>query len=1504
MIAAATAQAEPKELRVSYRLDSAPIQFRNERGEADGIIIDFWKLWSQKSGVPVSFIGAYNREAQQLVIDGDADINAGLFENRKRAAVFDFSATILSSPYYLYVNPNLDRGLRIQDAAQLKSFRVAVTRGSFHENYMRKHYPGIRLILYDGYESLFSVAGEDKYDAFIAQPMYLAYHSQRYPHAEGFIQTEPALYTHGYKAAVSKQRNQLLQLINRYMARISSDEKAAIAGKWLGISWNIAGTESPSQLTLSQQEKQWLAQHRQIRIGIDPDWPPIEFLDARQQYSGIASDYVHLLERKLGVSMNYDAELNWKQVVEQLKNGNIDVLPAVSRTPEREKYLEFTRPYLRFPYVIFTRTDAELVTGIEELIGKTVVVEQSYANHDLLRENHPSLNLMLVDTTEQALRAVSLGQADAYVGNLAAASHILLETGIANLKVAAPTPYSNDLAFGVRKDMPELLNILQKALDTVSVKQANEFKRRWFSVRFEHNADYALLMKVVAGGVSIIALAALWLLMISRQKEALRIKEERFRLVMSAAQEGLWDWNMETGQVYFNPGIYNILGYEPGDIEKNFTGLVKLLPEDRRQQTVEHFRKLISHCETPFEYEFQIRRNDGQAICVLARGTLEIDRYGKPVRSLGSLSDVTEKRAALMRLAQSEQQLKTIIDAIPLAIIICEDDGTIVYANRETEKEASAGQSAVGLNMMSFYDDPEDREKLYREYTRNGRVDAMPMRYRTPSGKLIEGIISLLPVYFDDGVKNLGVLVDLTDRIRMERELIAAKTQAESANQIKSSFLANMSHEIRTPMNAIIGLGHLLMKTDLNPRQIDYIEKINTSAHSLLGIINDVLDFSKIEAGKLEIEKTEFALDDIMANLSSMIAMRAEEKGLEIAYAIDPAIPMRLLGDPLRLGQVLINLTQNAIKFTDKGAIQVNVQLLEFSARQVRLGFSVTDTGIGIDDQQLHHLFNAFSQADESHTRRYGGTGLGLAICKQLVDLMGGSINVKSQLGKGSTFSFQLPFDIANRAATSRHPIANFKGKRALVVDDNSTARQILGTMLRSLSFDVDQAASGAEALEKLARAGDTQQPGYDLLLVDWKMPGMNGTQTVQHIRQQIPDRQRPVIIMVTSYGREEVMHQADLAGLDGFLIKPINSSILYNCIVENMLGAGQSQPESVQSSNGGRLSGRILLVEDNAINQQVAQGILEHFGLRVTVAGDGLEAMEILKRGAFDLVLADIQMPRMDGYELARAIREQERQTHLPIVAMTAHAMEGDREKCLQAGMDDHLPKPIDPDQLYATLDRWLNRSDSGDTRMLADFEFPDYVDGVNLEQGLRRIGGNRQLLMKLLREFVADYQQAEQTIDEAIDALDFPLASRWLHTIQGIAGNIGAGRLQEMAEQLSQSLKTEDAAAIAAIQGDFAGAFREVMQSIRQCIDQCDSDLRPRKGDQDKTLDAAYLEEVGALVKQGNPEAGTLLERINLDLVDADMAALINQALDDVHNYDFANAESVLSRIQAQVN
>jgi PAS domain S-box-containing protein len=832
----------------------------------------------------------------------------------------------------------------------------------------------------------------------------------------------------------------------------------------------------------------------------------------------------------------------------------------------------------------------------------------------------------------------------------------------------------------------------------------------------------------------------------------------------------------------------------------------------------------------------------------------------------------------------SEQLFRSIFENAQLGIGLFKIDSQEHVSNRALQE--MLGYRGEELSRLRQWDEivpPDERISYAQRYAEliHGKrdTDEYEQHFIRRDGRIVVAN-SRFKLLRDAGGKPqylVALTEDITDRKQAEADLVAAKEEAVAATQAKSDFLANMSHEIRTPMNAILGMTHLALKTELTPKQCDYLTKTKGAAQALLGIINDILDFSKIEAGKLDVEAIEFRLDQVLDNLSSVVSQKAQDKNLEFLISAPHDIPTNLIGDPLRLGQILINLVNNAVKFTDRGEVVVSVVVEEKVSDRVKLKVSVRDSGIGMTGEQTARMFQPFSQADTSTSRKYGGTGLGLSISKRLVELMGGEIWVESHYGTGSTFLFTAWFGIGSQEPESKRSIPDLAGIRALVIDDNTHAREILTAALRVFALRVDSVSSGQDAVREIA-AADSQDP-YRLVLMDWHMPGMDGLEASDIIKRNDRLQHVPKIVMVTAFGREDIRTKAEEIGIDGYLLKPVNSSLLYDTLVD-LFGIAELEGHRsrVKKKDGhvpDALGIRILLVEDNEMNQQVATELLQSAGAVVTVANHGGEAVEILTAGdqapPFDVVFMDLQMPEMDGHTATRLIRAQPRLQSLPIIAMTAHALIEEHQRCLDAGMNDHVSKPIDPEALFSKLLRWAKprREQAVElqarTAMPADEVILPEIAGIIQADGLKRVVGNKRLYRDLLAQFAAKQDDAAVRISVALESRDLKLAERIAHTVKGVAGNMGIAQVFAAAEKLERAIRGTGVVEPALLE-EFSLVLSRQVQAIRHAL---------RAVTLDQPAEEAKVEEFDALAASAAiAHLRTLLESSDGDAADAFLA------------------------------
>jgi two-component system, sensor histidine kinase and response regulator len=911
----------------------------------------------------------------------------------------------------------------------------------------------------------------------------------------------------------------------------------------------------------------------------------------------------------------------------------------------------------------------------------------------------------------------------------------------------------------------------------------------------------------------------------SKRAEAeLRESRAHLQLALQASNIGPWDWDLINNQVRFSREWKQQLGYAENEITSDLSEFSSRLHPEDAERIAAMLELCMADPSKEYDVEFRMRHKDGTYRWIHTRGSLHYDTAGRPVRMLGCHLDITDRRLAQEELREAKvaatlregaERYNFLADTVPQIIWTARPDGGLDYYNK-------AWFDYTGLTLEETKDwgwgvvlHPDDLQHAIDRWTRsfttgeNYEVEyrfkrasdgayrwhlgrALPMRDEL--GEIVQWVGTCTDI--DDARCSKEMLQTANDELGLrvlERtsELHAAKEAAETANRAKSEFLANMSHEIRTPMNGIIGMTDLALETELNRDQREYLGMVKSSAHSLLGLINDILDFSKIEAGKLELESIEFSLRDCVGGMLKPLGIRADQKGLELVADIHSGVPDQLIGDSMRLRQILINLTDNAIKFTERGEIVISVSSQSITDDESELHFSVSDTGIGIPQEKQKAIFEAFAQADGSTTRTYGGTGLGLSIASQLIQKMGGRIWIESNVGEGTTFHFTARLGVRAALSPASHAEPqDLQGLRALVVDDNAVNRRMLSAMLLNWRMKPTVVASGAGALKEMTRAANANA-AYEVVLLDAMMPEMDGFALAEKINEQ-PALAEATVMMLSSAMPAGTAERCSALGIAGWLSKPITQSELLDAILiaisRDKENGGSPDAQTQVPETGGAGSGlRILVAEDNLINRAVATGILEKAGHVLVHAANGREAVEAFSDGAFDLILMDVQMPEMDGFEATRRIRELEEATggHIKIAAMTAHAMAGDRERCLAAGMDDYVSKPLRKDDLLRTVDGARivgDRLETG-TRFL-----------YNREELLSQCDGDEDLMAELVSIFHDNTPRILRAVGEALEKGDAPALATQAHKLLSSLGVFGAGRARTLALRLEKHAEEND--------------------------------------------------------------------------------------------------------------
>ncbi len=1260
-------------IKIVYNTGTPPLKFTDENKQANGMLIDIWKLWAHKSNINIEFVEAPWSQTLEMIKDGRADIHAGIYYTKQRDLFLDYPKKPLytNKNYFFY-----DKALEpISGVESIKPYVIGVGNG-YPNTFIKETFPELKTYTYKSATQASEkfVQGEVKV-LLSAVPTLIYYLKKNRIDERNYRFNENTYaYSKDYFGAVKEGNKALLKRINDGFELITNEELKGIEKKWTSELDNNYLRYKPNHSVLTNLQQKYLLNKGEITMCVDPEWLPFEAID-NDVHIGMVADIFKMFEKRLGVPIRLIKTSSWEETLSHAKSRECDILSAAAQTPSREKYLDFTTPYLKFPEVIVTRDQEVFINDFEDVVRKKIGIVKNSAISELLAIKYPNINLVETKNIVEGLYKVASGELYGFVNTTAATSYIIAKNGMTNLKIASKTGIEYFLRVATRNDEPQLGIIFNQLIGNINKEEVSKIKDKWLTVKMEEVVDYTIVYQILFWFAVIVAIIMFW------------------------------------------------------------------------------NRKL-------------------------------------------------KKEVEERKLAQEEaKKFMQIIEQSKVSIILTDINGVMQYVNPCCLEETGYSQEECLGKKPNIFKSGNQDLLFYQELWETilcGKTWNGEFSNRKKSGEIFWESATIAPI-FDDNKKIkffVSIKENITEKIKVQKELVIAQNEAQKANQAKSDFLAKMSHEIRTPMNAILGMLYLLEKTNLEHTQENYITKAKGAANSLLGVINDILDFSKIEANKLEIKDAKFDLHMLVNEILSIMSVKAEEKNLELLTYYDRDFPMYVTSDSLRLSQILNNLLSNAIKFTQEGEVLVSMKLKSKTKNDAILQFSIQDSGIGISQENQKRLFQEFSQVDDSATRSFHGTGLGLAISKSLCELLGGDIWIESsQEGIGTTICFTMQVKLPKKHHSINFNLpTSMSNLKVLVVDDNEMAAKVLQEILLSFEYDVDVVNSGTEAIQMV------QKTAYDLVLLDYKMPYLNGIETYKSYKKNLENK-TPKTLLITAYSQELVDRDIEQFGIVGILTKPISPSSLYDSIVESLHGTlSVSKKTNKMNSNNAVLNGtKVLLVEDNEINQEFAVTMLENYDMKVFVANNGLEAIEMISNEMFDFVLMDIQMPKLDGLEATRRIRNMEGEYYkkIPIIALSANALVGDKQKSLDAGMNEHITKPINPHQLFETLRSYLSSeklavAESSTQSLNNTLENID-VTILNTKEAMYRMNNNSAGYIKILQQFVNRYCNVFDILDKALHSEDIETLKNKIHELKGVTGNISANLLYEdfclINEQLLQN-------------------------------------------------------------------------------------------------------------------
>ena len=1343
------------------------------------------------------------------------------------------------------------------------------------------------------------------------------------------------------------------------------------------MSGTIATAAANPSLNLTQEEQQWLDEHPGLKIGIRYTPPLVMVGEKGEGYRGISIDYIERVEKLLGIRFNLVYYPTWQKLIDETKNRNVDIIVTGTITLDRASFLDFTKPYLQLHNKIIVRKDVDNANlTLSEMSGVKVVAVEGTAVYRFIEKKYPEILLAPVKDELTALESVSFGESFAAVMEIARASYLIDQEKITNLTIAGDAGYLYNFCFSSRNDWSELNSILSKALAAIPQKERKEINAKWL---FELKPSIFKSRSFWIGAgivfvVTMVLLTVIWNIALRRKvarstsvimqevEQLERAENELKRLnrtlmVLGKSHELLMQFTEEKSlynaicKHLVDVGGYKAASVILGDSGENFftvagyflneseTGADIWLGSESGVSSTSRNAILSEAVSRESHNAGMAESGDREEITFLdiplwgegvVIGALEIVSAGKNAfddEEVGLLTELTENLAytvVAIRLKEVHREsevlvrkLSQAVEQSPVTIVITDSNGSIEYVNPcFTRITGYTFDEVIGKNpsvLKSGVQSPEFYRTLW-DLICGGFEWHGEFCNKKKNGELFWESASISPVRNGDGeiTHFIAVKEDITDQKKVFDELARTKAAAEAATSAKSSFLANMSHEIRTPMNAVIGMLYLLQQTELSTQQKAYTQKAEGAAKSLLKIINDILDFSKIEAGRIQMEKIPFLLSEVLTKLTDIAPVSIGVKKVELVISSSADTPDFLVGDPLRLGQILINLVSNAIKFTEKGEVLVSVSVDSISKEKARLRFSVEDSGIGMTPAQKEQLFGAFSQADSSTTRLFGGTGLGLSISKQLVELMGGDIFVETEQGVGSIFTFSANFLLENE---HNEPLSDsfsmLKGLRILQVCSKCKGALSISEMLSSFGMKVSS-VTPAEALS--IKAAD-----FDLLLFDLSINDATNIEDIFKISCLKPLEKIPAILFTSNWKLSGV--DSSCSPISSIVVKPaVPTTLLYSIMESAGVGARQEVEEAAAIAVEGYFKGmNILLAEDNQINQEVARGILERWGVNLDIASNGAAAVQMLSSAGavYDAVLMDLQMPVMDGFEATRLIRSIGKFKDVPIIAMTASAMTDDRDRCFAAGMNDHVAKPIDVADLFSVLHRWFRPGSEIPGNSITEvvlgektgIRFPENTPGIDLDKAIKRLG-SQQILVTVLKEFRRLHSEDDRIMREGVEKGSSLIAKRVAHTLKGLARTVGAEDTGAAAESIEDALaKGKSDEEVYQLISNLSEKLAELNRTLGFIDDIPSEEFLPISGESTETaadpeIIAEMLRELAQNLVKNNLEACNVFKKLKRLLASDALKTQLEKLERCVEGLDFRGAKVILGTIAETLN